>query len=319
MAISLFSILPFTACTNGESVIKINEVTHSVFYAPLYLADSLGYFKDEKVKIELTNGGGADASMAALLSGSADVAFCGPEAGIYVILGGSSDAPKVFGQLTKRDGSFLVGRVQDDDFSWSKLAGKEILAGRRGGVPAMTFEYTLKTLGVSATLNYDVAFNMMTSAFESGVADYCTMFEPTASDYQSAGKGYIVASVGQESGEIPYTCFMAKQSYIDKNGDKIDALLRAVTKAIKYIDEHDANDVAQKIAYFFDGTSVSSLATSIQNYKTIDAWVKNMAMQESAFNRLQDVMQNAGELERRINFADLVLTDRANQIYNEIY
>lgn len=319
MAISLFSIMPFTACTDGEAVIKINEVTHSVFYAPLYLADSLGYFKDEKVKIELTNGGGADASMAALLSGSADVAFCGPEAGIYVILGGSSDAPKVFGQLTKRDGSFLVGRARDDDFSWSKLNGKEILAGRRGGVPAMTFEYTLKTLGVSATLNYDVAFNMMTSAFESGVADYCTMFEPTASDYQSAGKGYIVASVGQQSGEIPYTCFMAKQSYIDKNGDKIDALLRAVTKAIKYIDEHDANDVAQKIANFFDGTSVNSLATSIENYKSIDAWVKNMAMQESAFNRLQDVMQNAGELERRINFADLVLTDRANQIYNEIY
>ena len=312
-------MLPFTACADNTSVIKINEVTHSVFYAPLYLAESLGYLKEENISVEFTNGGGADASMAALLSGSADVAFCGPEAGIYVLLGGSSDAPKVFGQLTKRDGSFLVARERDDDFTWSKLQGKEILAGRKGGVPAMTFEYTLKSLGVTATLNYDVAFNMMTSAFESNVADYCTMFEPVASDYQAAGKGYIVASVGQQSGEIPYTCFRAKQSYINKNGDKIDALLRAVTKAVKYVLETDSSVVAQKLTSYFEGTSIQSLKTSLDSYKSIDAWMTNLAMKESAFNRLQDVIESAGELERRVNFADLVITDRAQKVYQEIY
>lgn len=319
LALTAFTVLPFTACDKKSEIIRINEVTHSVFYAPLYLAESLGYFKDENVKIELTNGGGADSTMAALLSGSADVAFCGPEAAVYVLLGGSSDVPKVFGQLTKRDGSFLVARQSDDNFTWDKLEGKTVLAGRKGGVPAMTFEYTLKAQNVNATLNYDVAFNMMTSAFESGIADYCTMFEPVASEYQAANKGYIVASVGQESGEIPYTCFMAKQSYIDGNGDKIDALLRAITKAIKYIDQTDSNTVAQKLVGYFEGTSLASIKTSIDSYKSIDAWVKNMAMQESAFNRLQDVIENAGELERRVKFSDLVITDRAQNIYNQIY
>ncbi|MDE7265592.1 MAG: ABC transporter substrate-binding protein, partial [Clostridia bacterium] len=225
----------FTACKKNSKLIRINEVTHSVFYAPMYLADALGYFEEEDIEIELTNGGGADATMAAVLSGAADIGFCGPEAVIYVAIGDSNDCPKVFGQLTKRDGSFLVGREKIDDFDWSMLEGKSILAGRQGGVPAMTFEYVLNKLGVNATLNYDVAFNMMTAAFESGISDYCTMFEPTASAYQAAGKGYIVASVGQDSGELPYTCFMAKDSYIKNNGDKIEGFLRAITKATKYL------------------------------------------------------------------------------------
>lgn len=309
----------FFGCKKDGKLIKINEVTHSVFYAPLYLADSLGYFEEEGYKIELTNGGGADATMAAVLSGAADVGFCGPEAAIYVELGNSSDSPKVFGQLTKRDGSFLVGRTAEPDFEWSNLEGKEILAGRKGGVPAMTFEYNLTQRGVNAALNYDVAFNMMTSAFESGIADYCTMFEPAASEYQAAGKGYIVASVGEAAGEVPYTCFAAKQSYIDKNPEKIDAILRSVTKAVKYIGGHDAADVARKIAPYFDGTSVAALTVSVENYKAIDAWVTDMAMKESALDRLQDVMENAGELERRVNFGDVVLTERAHQIYLEVY
>ena len=311
--------LTATGCGKDDKVIRINEVTHSVFYTPLYLADALGYFADEGYKIELTNGGGADATMAALLSGAADVAFCGPEAALYVTVGGSSDAPKVFGQLTKRDGSFLVGRTAQPDFKWTDLQGKEILAGRKGGMPAMTFEYTLHTLGVTSVLNYDVAFNMMTSAFESGIADYCTMFEPVASEYQAAGKGYIVASVGEESGEVPYTCFAAKSSFIKNNPEKIDAVLRAVTKAIKYVNENDETLVAGKIASYFDGTSVSSLATAIKNYKAIDAWVKDMAMKESALVNLQNVMDYAGELERRVAFDELVITERAHAVYQEIY
>ena len=303
----------------NDKVIRINEVTHSVFYTPLYIADALGYFADEGYSIELTNGGGADATMAALLSGSADVAFCGPEAALYVVVGGSSDAPKVFGQLTKRDGSFLVGRTAQPDFKWTDLQGKEILAGRKGGMPAMTFEYTLHTLGVTSKLNYDVAFSMMTSAFESGVADYCTMFEPVASEYQAAGKGYIVASVGEESGEVPYTCFAAKSSFIDKNPEKIDALLRAVTKAIKFTNENDETLVANKIVKYFEGTSVASLATAIKNYKAIDAWVKDMAMTEQSLNNMQNIMDHAGELSRRVAFDELVLTERAHAIYQEIY
>lgn len=315
-------VVPLSAAgcsTKNEKVIKINEVTHSVFYAPLYLADALGYFEDEGYEIELANGGGADNTMAAVLSGGADIGFCGPEAAIYVAIGGSDDQPMVFGQLTKRDGSFLVGRNPEPNFEWSNLTGKQVLAGRQGGVPAMTFEYVLHTGNIGATINYGVDFNNMTAAFESGIADYCTMFEPVASNYQAAGKGYIVASVGEYSGEIPYTCFIAKRSFINKNGEKIDALLRAVTRAIKYINTADTETVAQKIQSYFANTTVESLKTSLESYKRIDAWVTNMAMKEDAFTKLQDVIELAGELDRRVAFNDVVLTDRANAIYGEVY
>ena len=313
--------IPFSlaGCGGSGDVLKINEVTHSVFYAPMYLADALGYYEDEGFEVEFTNGGGADNTMAAVLSGSADVGFCGPEAALYIAIGGSSDSPKVFGQLTKRDGSFLVARTPEPDFKWSDLEGKEILAGRKGGVPAMTFEYVIEELGVNASLNYDVDFNYMTAAFESGIADYCTMFEPTASDYEAEGKGYIVASVGEQSGEIPYTCFAARESYIDKNPEKIEGLLRAVTKATKFVMENDAATVAEYLVPYFDGTSEASLSNSVQAYKDIDAWVANMAMEEAAFTRLQDVIENSGELERRVDFDELILTDVAQKVYGEVY
>lgn len=313
--------IPFSlaGCGGSGEVLKINEVTHSVFYAPMYLADALGYYEEEGFEVEFTNGGGADNTMAAVLSGSADVGFCGPEAALYIAIGGSSDSPKVFGQLTKRDGSFLVARTPEPDFKWSDLEGKEILAGRKGGVPAMTFEYVIEELGVNASLNYDVDFNYMTAAFESGIADYCTMFEPTASDYEAEGKGYIVASVGEQSGEIPYTCFAAKESYINENPEKIEGLLRAVTKATKFVMENDAATVAEYLVPYFDGTSEESLANSVQAYKDIDAWVSNMAMEEAAFTRLQDVIENSGELERRVDFDELILTNVAQKVYEEVY
>ncbi|MDE6667766.1 MAG: ABC transporter substrate-binding protein, partial [Clostridia bacterium] len=263
--------------------------------------------------------GGANNTMAAVLSGSADVGFCGPEAAIYTYIGGDEDAPKVFGQMTNRDGSFLVGRTNEPNFDWHSLDGKDVLAGRPGGVPMMTFQYVMKELGVKPNYVTNIDFNMMTAAFQGGTADYCTMFEPSASDYQKAGSGYVVGSVGALAGEIPYTCFIAKQSYIDKNGKKIEALLRAVTKATKYIYESDSLTVAEKIVDYFPNTSVDSVKTSLDSYKGIDSWVKNMAMKESGFNRLQDIIENAGELSQRVKFTDLVLTETANKIYTEVY
>lgn len=317
--ISLALPFAFTGCKNDESVIKINEVTHSVFYAPMYLADALGYFKEEGYKIELENGGGANNTMAAVLSGAADVGFCGPEAAIYTYIGGDKDAPKVFGQMTNRDGSFLVGRTDEPNFDWHSLDGKDVLAGRPGGVPMMTFQYVMKELGVTPNYITNIDFNFMTSSFLGGTADYCTMFEPVASDFEKAGNGYVVGSVGALAGEIPYTCFIAKQSYIDKNGKKIEALLRAITKATKYIYENDSLTVAEKIVGYFANTSVDSVKTSLDSYKGIDSWVKNMAMKESGFTRLQDIIENAGELSQRVKFSDLVITETANKIYTEVY
>lgn len=317
--LSLGVPLAFVGCKKDADTIKINEVTHSVFYAPLYLADALGYFSDEGYKIELTNGGGANKTMAAVLNGAADIGFCGPEAVIYTYIGGSGDAPKVFGQMTNCDGSFLVGRKAEPDFKWTDLEGKNVLAGRPGGVPFMTFQYVCKEQNVNANFITDVEFDSMTAAFTNGIGDYVTMFEPSASEFEKSGKGYIVAPVGPAGGEVPYTCFMAKSSFIEKESKKVDALLRSITKATKYIYEHSVDDVADKIAKYFDATGKESVATSLANYKAINTWVTNMAMTESRFNRLQDIIQSAGELERRVNFADIVLTERANAIYQEVY
>ncbi len=218
---AVLMICPFAGCSEDDQLktIELNEVTHSVFYAPLYLAIENGYFEQEGLKVNLTNGGGADKSMTAILSGEAQIGLMGPETVIYVQNQDKTDKPKVFGQLTQKDGAFLVSRKAEPDFKWTDLKGKEILAGRKGGVPAMTFEYIINKLdmkdGVDLTLNYDVQFNLMTSAFLSGTADYCTVFEPTASEYQASGQWHIVASVGAQGGEIPYTSFIALESYIN--------------------------------------------------------------------------------------------------------
>ena len=317
--------LPFSSCKEKDEMktVKVNEVTHSVFYAPLYLAESLGYFEEEKIKIDLTNGGGADSVMAAVLSGDAEIGFCGPEAALYVLLGGSSDVPTVIGQLTKRDGSFLVSRNPEPDFKWENLKGKEILAGRKGGVPAMTFEYVLNNNGlkdgVDLTLNYDVAFNLMVGAFEAGTADYCTMFDPTAYEYEAAGKGYVVASVGEASGEVPYTCFIAKNSWLTKNESTAEGFLRAVTKAVKYINETPSTTVAPYLVKCFEGVSEQSIAASVDRYRNIDAWRTELTMTEDSFNRLQDIIENAGELSRRASLNELTDNSYAEKVYNEVY
>ena len=324
---TLFALVPFAACSKGEdelTKIRVSEVTHSIFYAPMYAADGLGYFEEEGIEIELSNGGGADAVMAAVLSGSADIGFCGPEAALYVLIGGSNNVPKVFGQLTKRDGSFLVSRVDEaDTFDWkTSLEGKDILAGRKGGVPAMTFEYILNQNGLydgqNVSMNYDVNFNNMTAAFEGGTSDYCTMFEPTASEYEKAGKGYIVASVGEASGEVPYTCYIARENYISDNEELIEGFLRAIMRGIAYINGTDSAEAAKVLLPYFDGTSEESIKTSLDSYKSIDAWQEDMTMTEDAFNRLQDIIDNSGELEKRVNFSDLVDVSYSSKIYAEL-
>lgn len=314
-------VIPLSACAqdNGVKKLRINEVTHSVFYAPLYLAIENGYFKDEGIEIELTNGGGADKSMTAVLSGSADIGLMGPETVIYVYNQQKKDYPKVFGQLTQKDGAFLVSRNAEPNFKWTDLYGKEILAGRKGGVPAMTFEYILNELNMQNnkdfTLNFDVQFNLMTSAFINGTGDYCTVFEPTASEYQASGKWHIVASVGEQGGEIPYTSFIALSSYINKNKDTLKSFLRALKKAHEFIEEHSEYEVAQAIVKQFPSTTINSIETSIKSYKSINAWKTNLQATETSFTRLQDIMDNSNELTARVPFNKIVDNSIAKEIF----
>ncbi|MBQ9513502.1 MAG: ABC transporter substrate-binding protein [Clostridia bacterium] len=311
----------FSGCKKEESIktIELNEVTHSVFYTPLYVAIEKGYFEEENLKINLTNGGGADNSMTAILSKSADIALMGPETVVYVHNQGKKDAPKVFGQLTQKDGSFLVSRNEEPDFKWENLVGKEILAGRKGGVPAMTFEYVMKEMGyingVDYNLNFDVQFNLMTSAFLSGTADYCTVFEPTASEYQQEGKWHIVASVGEQGGEIPYTSFIALDSYINNNKDTIKSFIKAIKKAYDFINGNSEHAVAEAIIKQFPSTTINSVETSIKSYKKINAWRPNFQMTPESFDRLQNIMINANELSTKIDFNSVVDNSLAKEIF----
>ncbi len=313
LVVSLFALcLPIAACSGGkEDTIRLNEVTHSVFYAPLYVALNQGYFEENGLKIELTNGGGADKTMTAVLSGQADIGFCGPEAAIYVYNEGKKDYPIVIGQLTRKDGSFVIAREEIADFSWSTaFLGKEIIGGRKGGVPAMALEYALKkngyTDGVNMTLNYDVQYDLIAAAFEGGTGDFCTMFEPAATNFELAGKGHIVASVGEEAGTIPYTCFCCEQTYLSKNKDKVSRFLKAVSKGVEYVSTHTAKEIAEAVAPSFADTSEEVLTSAIANYKKIGAYVSSMALAEEDFERLQDIIIEAGVMTKRASYKDLV-------------
>ena len=298
-----------TKAPKNDGKIKLCEVTHSVFYAPLYATIELGYFNDEGLDVELINGGGADKVMIAVITGEADIGFAGPEACIYTYLEGQKDYPKVFGQLTKRDGSFLIGRT-DEEFRWENLAGKTILGGRKGGVPEMTLEYVLKQKGlqpgVDVTVDTSVQFDMMAGAFVGGTGDYVTMFEPTATETEAAHSGYVLASIGEESGEIPYTAFFARQSYLQDQESKVSRFTAALTKGMEWVSAHDAQEVAQIIRPQFPGTSVEVLANVVQRYKDIDAWNSDLCMQPESLDRLQAVIQEAGELKERVDFQKIV-------------
>ena len=301
----------FTACKkNNLTKIRLNEVTHSIFYAPLYLAINLGFMEEEGLEIDLTNGGGSDVSMSALLSNSADISLLGPETLVYVVKEGSTNHPMVFGQLTKRDGSFLMGRSENNSFNWLDLKNKYILGGREGGMPAMTLEYVLNSKGLidgeNMTFDTSIKFDLITATFEGGTGDYCTMFEPVASTYAEKGKGYYMASVGEECGEVPFTCFMATSSYMNKNPETIKAFLRAINKAYNYMLTHSASDIASNLVASFDGTSQESITKAVEKYIEIDAWSSTPAMTKSAFNKLIAIIENAGIDVSGVKFEDVV-------------
>lgn len=295
---------------NETTKIKVSEVTRSVFYAPQYVAINNGYFKDYGIEIDLTTGQGTDAVMTSVLSNEVEIGFAGPEASIYVYNEGKEDYTQVFAQLTKRDGSFLVSKEKIDNFDWSMLKGKTVIPGRKGGVPYMTLEYVIKqnglTPGKDLILDDSIKFDLMASAFTSGDADFVTLFEPTASNIQDIGKGYIVASVGEESGEIPYTAYFAKKSYIENNEKTTQNFTNAIYKGQKWAEEHTAEEVAEVIQDFFPDTDLEMLATAIQSYKDIDAWNETPVLKEESFDRLQGVMSEAGELTQKAPYDKIV-------------
>ena len=286
------------------------EVTHSIFYAPQYVALAQGFFAEEGLEVELSNGGGADKVMSAVLSDNIDIGFAGPEASIYVYNEGKADHTQVFAQMTQCDGSFLVARQPDDAFTWDKLKGAHILPGRKGGVPYMAFEYAIKQNGMDPAsdmlLDNSIQFDNMTGAFLGGTGDYVTMFEPTASAVQAEGKGYIVASVGEEAGKMPYTAYFAKKSFIEKNPDIIQRFTNAVCKGQQWVAAHSAAEIAAVVKDSFADTDEALLTSAIQRYKDIGAYSPDPVMTQESFALLQTVMTSAGELTQNAPYDQVV-------------
>jgi len=290
--------------------IKVSEVTRSVFYAPQYVAIANGYFEEEGLKIDLTTGQGADNVMTAVLSNQVDIGFAGPEASIYVYNEGKEDYAQVFAQLTKTDGSFLVSSEKIDDFKWNDVKGKTVIPGRKGGVPYMTLLHVLRKNGINPEkdliLDDSIDFDLMASAFSTGEADFVTLFEPTATAIELSGKGYIVASVGEYAGEIPYTAYFAKKSYITENKEVIQKFTNAIYKGQQYVASHTSEEIAKVIQNFFPDTELSLLTEAVESYRKIDAWNNTPYMTKESFELLQQVIEDAGELEKKALYEDVV-------------
>lgn len=312
----LFLSAATSGCAKKDSKLKqitLNEVAHSIFYAPQYIALELGYFKDEGLDITLVNGAGADKVMTALISGDAQIGFMGSEASIYVYAEGASDYAVNFAQLTQRAGNFLVAREPADDFKWSDLKGMVVLGGRAGGMPEMVFEYILKKNNINPftdlTIVQNINFGLTAGAFSGGQGDYTVEFEPYATALESEGKGFVVASLGVDSGYVPYTAYCAKKSYLEANPDIIQSFTNAIQRGIDYVNSHSAAETAAVIAPQFAETSLENLTTIVNRYLSQDTWKNDTVFTEESFDLLQDILIEAGELSGKVPYSSLVITE----------
>ena len=295
---------------NGLSKIKVAEVTHSMFYTPQYVAHALGYFEEEGLDVEILLVPGADKVTAAVLSGDVQIGFCGSEATIYVYNQGEEDYLITFAGLTKRDGSFLVSREKYDNFTLNDLKGKYVIGGRKGGMPEMTFEYTLKENGIDPkkdlTIDTSIAFASMAGAFIGGTGEFVTLFEPQALQVESQGLGYVVASIGELGGVVPYTAYNAKKSYIEENPEAIEGFTKAIQKGLDYVYNHTDEELANLITSYFPDTSLNDLTRIIKRYRESDSWFKTTYITEEDFNHIQKIMKSSGELDTFAPYSNLV-------------
>ncbi len=293
--------------------VTLSEVAHSIFYAPQYAAIELGYFEEAGIDLELVNGAGADKVMTALVSGDADIGFMGSEASIYTYANGAKDYAVNFAQLTQRAGNFLVGRQPEEAFDWDSLKGKKVIGGRKGGMPQMVFEYILKKHGMdpAADLSIDqsIDFGLTAAAFPSSDADYTVEFEPFATALETEGTGYVVASLGEESGYVPYTAYSAKKSYLEAHPEIIQKFTDAIQKGLDYVNTHSAEEIAKTIQPQFKETDLGALTKIVERYKSQDTWKKDTVFAEESFQLLQNILEESGELPARVPYGDLVTTE----------
>ena len=290
--------------------VRLAEVAHSIFYAPMYVAIEEGYFEEVGIDIELSLLNGADKVSAAVLSGDADIGFAGSEATIYVYNGGEKDYLKTFARLTQKDGSFIVAREDIKDFTLDDLVGKTIIGGRAGGMPEMTLEWALTDAGIDpkkdVNIDTSVAFSAMSSAFIGGTGDFVALFEPNALELEKEGYGYVVASLGELGGVVPYTAFFARDSYLNENKELIENFDKAIQKGIDFVHNSSDKEVAEAIIDQFPDTSIDDLTKIVERYRSIDAWPDNTEFTEEEFDHLQDIMINAKELDSKVPFSDLM-------------
>lgn len=312
--IGIVTIYKVNKKTDNLKTIKVAEVTHSAFYAPLYVAIENGYFKDEGLNIDLILTPGADKVSAAVLSNDVEIGFAGAESAIYVYTGGEKDYLQVFSGLTKRDGQFIVGR-KTEEFNLENLKGKEILVGRKGGMPALNFLNALKNSGINPkdiNINYSIDFASLGGSFIGGLGDYVNLFEPTASALEKEGNGYILTSIGMLSGEMPYTAFYARKSYINENKDIIKKFTRAISRGLDFTLKNDSKTVAKVILPQFSNLSLDDLTIIIENYKKADSWLLSPYINETIFKNLETIMIDNNLLEDYVNYNDLI-----NNYYSE--
>lgn len=292
--------------------ITLNEVAHSIFYAPMYVAIEEGYFEDENIQLELVCGFGADKVMTAVLSGEADIGFMGSESSIYTYNEGANDYVVNFAQLTQRAGNFLVAREEMPEFTWNDLKGKTVLGGRKGGMPEMVFEYILKENGIDPgsdlEINQSIDFGSTAAAFSENQGDFTVEFEPGATALEMEGKGYVVASLGEDSGYVPYTAYSAKQSFIDEHPDTIQSFVNALQKGMDYVQNHSPEEIAKIIEPQFPESDLKTITMIVTRYYEQDTWKENLIFEKSSFELLQDILESAGELEKRAPYDNLVTT-----------